>query len=440
MDGKALRGKLPRRSHARWKRSTSQPSPIETLRASDAKRMPELVPVRYGRMLQSPFAFYRGSAAIMAADLANTPSTGILVQACGDCHLMNFGAFATPERNIVFDINDFDETYPAPWEWDVKRLAASFVLAARSNGYSGVASKIAQTSVRAYRKWMRKYAHMHPLDAYYAKIGVAEFLALAPPRDRARIRKRVERVSAKRGHDVAYPKLTHVRDGTPRLRDNPPLIFHPEQSKEKGFDATVSATIAQYRETLSDERRILLDRYRFVDAAIKVVGIGSVGTQCWVALLMSASDEPLLLQFKEANDSVLAAYAGEGAYSHNGQRVVAGQRMMQTASDIFLGWMTGPDGRHFYGRQLRDAKMSAPVDAFDEAALQTYARACGWCLARAHARSGDAEAIATYLGSGPQFDEAASAFAEAYADQAERDHAALKAAVRAGHVEIAVQQ
>ncbi|MBP0465423.1 DUF2252 domain-containing protein [Roseomonas sp. PWR1] len=407
------------------------------LQASDAERLPELIPIRYGRMLQSPFAFFRGSAAVMAADLSATPATGLRVQACGDCHLANFGGFATPERNIIFDINDFDETLPAPWEWDVKRLAASFVLAARSIGLSdGKGRDAAVSVVRAYRKRVREFAEMHPLEVWYARITAEDVLAMVPAARVPLLRARIDKALSGSGSEFDFPKLAGVVGGRTSIRDTPPLIFHPDLARSKQFDEILNQVFAAYRETLSDDRRVLLDRYRVVDAAIKVVGVGSVGRRCWIVLMMSASNDPLFLQFKEAAASVLEPFAGASAYGHHGQRVVAGQRLMQPASDLFLGWVTAANGKQFYVRQLRDAKIKPLIETFDDELLELYARICGWSLARAHAKSSDVAGIAGYLGSGDAFDDAVGNFAVAYADQAERDHAVLKAAVRRGAVTV----
>lgn len=433
--GKLLRDKVSRADQGRWRAGQGRTDPIDILRASDEGRVPELVPIRYGRMLASPFAFYRGAASVMAADLATLPATGARVQACGDCHLMNFGGFATPERNVLFDINDFDETQPAPWEWDVKRLAASFVLAARANGLSDdVGREAATTCARSYRERIREFAQMHPLDVWYARITQGDFLALLPAGLRKQVRARLEREAQRSSSAAEFPKLADMVGGRLGIRDAPPLIFHPEGSREAGFLPMVERLLGQYRETLSDDRRALLDQYHVVDAAMKVVGVGSVGRRCWIALMMSASNDPLFLQFKEAVSSVLEPFAGESRYPHHGQRVVAGQRLMQPASDAFLGWMTSDAGVQFYVRQLRDMKIKPLVETFDAEMLQLYAEACGWVLARAHAKSADEAPIAGYLGAKDPFDEAMGAFAVAYADQAEHDHAQLKTAVRMGDV------
>lgn len=438
--GKVLRGEVPRESHAQWKPSPSRQNPLDILGKADETRVPELVPIRYGRMLPSPFTFFRGAAAIMAADLAQTPSIGVRVQACGDCHLKNFGGFATPERNIVFDINDFDETLPAPWEWDIKRLATSFVLAARSNGLpKSVARQLAITCAEHYRKSIRDFAKLTPLDLWYSRTTADDFINdLSDPRMRRTVEARVQKASSRRGADVDYPKLADVVDGKVRIRDTPPLIFHPEQTRDSGWQASVDDVVNQYRDSLPHERRELLDRYHFVDAALKVVGVGSVGTRCWVALMMSASNEPLFLQFKQASQSVLEPYAGKSAYDNSGQRVVVGQRIMQSASDIFLGW-THAEGRDFYVRQLRDAKIGPLVEEFDEGMFLAFSQACAKTLARAHAKSGNAWTIRGYLGKNDAFDTAIGTFAERYADQSEADHALLKAAVRSGKIDAYIE-
>ena len=439
--GRRLRDKVARAQHGVWKKGENRPDPIDILRAADVDRLPELVPIRYGRMLQSPFAFYRGAAGVMAADLATTAATGIPVQACGDCHLMNFGGFATPERNIVFDINDFDETLPAPWEWDVKRLATSFVLAARSNSLSdGKGRAAAVACARSYRKHLTDFSGMHPLDVWYARVTAEDVIGTVGAADQARVRTRVAKAARQDGSEVDFPKLAGMVSGRLSIRDTPPLIFHPEGSRDPEFQTVLDQVLSAYRETLTEDRRALLDRYHLVDAAIKVVGVGSVGRRCWIALLMSDSNDPLFLQFKEAVESVLDPYAGKSVYPHHGQRVVIGQRLMQPASDLFLGWVTvEATGKQYYVRQLRDAKIKALVEIFDNELLVVYAKACGWVLARAHAKAGDAATISGYLGTSGQIDETFGDFALAYADQAERDHGALKAAVRKGKV-IAYQE
>jgi uncharacterized protein (DUF2252 family) len=440
--GKRLRDTVPRSSQGVWKRHRDRADPLEILHASDAGRQTELLPIRYGRMLQTPFTFYRGSAAVMAADLAVTPTTNIRVQACGDCHLLNFGGFATPERSINFDINDFDETLPAPWEWDVKRLVASFVLAARANGLSESAGRdAAMAAARSYRERLREVAEMSPLEAWYTKIGTKEFFGLTDDEDiKKRVQRRIEKAKDDRASDIDFPKLAEMVGGQVQIKDQPPLIFHTEGSRTEGFRDMVEKALATYRETLPDDRKALLDRYRLVDAAMKVVGIGSVGRYCSIGLFMSSSNQPLFLQFKEAVPSVLEPYAGKSLYAHAGQRVVQGQRLMQSASDIFLGWTTGLRGNDLYVRQLRDAKIKPLVETFDRNMMELYGKACGWALARAHGRASHPWIIAGYLGTSDTFDEAMGDFAVAYADQAERDHAALKAAVSAGRIAVHIEE
>jgi uncharacterized protein (DUF2252 family) len=350
---------------------------------------------------------------------------------------MNFGGFATPERSIIFDMNDFDETLPAPFEWDVKRLAASFVLAARSLGFSDAKGRdVAETATRNYRKRLRDFAEMHPTEVWYARLTADDLIATLPKNRRAIVRDRIEKALERSGSEMDFPKLGQVVGGQPSIRDAPPLIFHPEVTRAPAFKGVIDAMLAEYRETLAEDRRSLLDRYRPMDAAIKVVGIGSVGRRCWILLMMSTSNEPLFLQFKEAAASVLEPFAGACAYPHHGQRVVMGQRLMQPTSDIFLGWVTGANGVHFYVRQLRDAKIKPLIETFDEEMLDLFAKTCGTVLARAHAKAGGVSQISGYLGSGDDFDEAMGRFAITYADQAERDHAALKAAVRQGKVRV----
>jgi len=439
--GKRLRDTVRRDAHTAWRAPGDRADPIGILRAADKTRQPDLVPLRYGRMLQSPFTFYRGSAGVMAADLAHTPVSGIHVQVCGDCHLMNFGGFATPERRLIFDINDLDETLPAPWEWDVKRLVASFVLAARSNGLSDAQGRDAAVAcARSYRQKMREFTAMDVLDVWYARLDESDVLSMLPQDRKAVLKKRIAKATAASSSELVFPKLVEGAGAQARIHDTPPTIFHAEASRAAGDLDMIRECFASYRETLAEDRRVLLDRYRLVDAAIKVVGIGSVGTLCMVALMMSVADNPLFLQFKQANASVLEAYAGRSAYPHHGQRVVMGQRLMQPASDLFLGWVVGPEGRHFYVRQLRDVKLSPLVETYDSEMLTIYGQLCGWALARAHAKAGDPWAISGYLGRrSDQFDQAMGQFALAYADQAERDHAALRAAVRAGTVEVQLE-
>ncbi|TCO82644.1 uncharacterized protein (DUF2252 family) [Plasticicumulans lactativorans] len=435
--GKARRQQVSRGVHAEWMPPSDRRDPVEILIESSAGRLPELLPIRYGRMLQSPFTFFRGAAAVMAADLARTPASGIQVQACGDCHLLNFGAFATPERKLLFDLNDFDETLPGPWEWDLKRLAASFVIAGRNNGFPDAAAQdTARAVARSYREHMDELSGMRALDVWYAHIEMDALLERFEDADTVRrARKRIAKAAARDVLEEDYPALVSEEGGKPRIRDNPPLIYHPEASGTAAFEETLRTAFAGYRESLPDDRRLLLDRYRIEDLAIKVVGVGSVGTACGILLMLAEVDDPLFLQVKEARTSVLEPYLGRSPYACRGQRVVVGQRLMQSASDIFLGWTVSPSGRHFYVRQLRDMKIKPMVELFDVDVMTAYAEACGWALARAHARSGDAARISGYLGKSARFDDALTAFAAAYAYQNERDHAALMQAVRAGRIE-----
>jgi uncharacterized protein (DUF2252 family) len=437
-EGKAIRDTCPRLNHADWKPPADRVDPIEILEASNKGRLPELIPVRYGRMIPSPFVFYRGAAAIMAADLAHTPATGIRVQSCGDAHLMNFGAFATPERRVIFDINDFDETLPAPWEWDVKRLATSFLIASRSNGFSEAdARKTALCCVRSYRERMAEFAQMRTLEVWYARLDLETILPRIKDQEaQKRLQRRVQKAEASDVLEVDFPKLVSVENGEPTIRDNPPLIYHLREQAGPEFEARVADAFARYRESLPDERRVLLDRYQRKDLAIKVVGVGSVGTFCAVILMMADVDDPLFLQVKEAGTSVLEPYAGKSIYANHGQRVVAGLRLMQSASDLFLGWTEGREGRHFYVRQLHDMKIKLLVELFTLKVMVQYAEYCGWALARAHARAGQPALIAGYLGKADQFDEAVADFATAYAGQNESDYKALVRAVRQGRIEV----
>ena len=437
--GKALREAVPREAHGHWKPAKDRRDIVDLLTASNDGRMHQLVPIRFGRMMQSPFTFYRGSAVIMAADLASTPVSGIRVQACGDAHLSNFGGFATPERRIVFDINDFDETLPAPWEWDLKRLAASVVVAGRQIRLSETdATRAARATVRSYRERTSDYASMRALDVWYDTIGVDRFLKeMDSPERRELIRQRLDRLQDKNVPEFLFPKLAEHRGNIPRIKDDPPLIFHPTAEQAPGMETSYREAIALYRELLAEHLRTLFDRYHFCDLAMKVVGIGSVGTLCGVALFMAADDDPIFLQVKEAAPSVLEPHAGRSRHANNGERVVVGQRLMQSASDLFLGWTRGGSGRDMYVRQLRDMKVSAIVEDFDAGDLRAYGRVCGWALARAHARSGDAAMIAGYMGASEIFDDAIAEFAVDYADQAHRDHRAFVKAIRQGRIEAA---
>ena len=436
-EGKSLRNKCSRQSHAVWKVPRNRPDPVSLLEKSSKGRIPRLVPIRYGRMMQSPFTFYRGAALNMAHDLAHTPGTGLHVQACGDSHLLNFGFFATPERLEIFDINDLDETLPAPWEWDVKRLAASFVLACRSNGFSEQCARDAAVyCARSYRERMAEFSQMPVLDVWYTHIDLQDLIPkIEDEQTRKRLQKRMAaaRKSSALEHD--FPKLVEVVGQLPRIRESPPLIYHWREGDEE-FSAGVHAAFANYRETLEENRRLLLDRYQLRDIAIKVVGVGSVGTWCGIALLLASARDPLFLQIKEARESVLEFYAGKSAFRNHGQRVVNGYRLMQSASDLFLGWCVGPAGRHFYVRQLRDMKIKLLVEVFRPATMMQYAELCGWTLAKAHARSGEPSRISGYLGKSDKFDKAVGDFSVAYADQSERDHKVFLKAVREGRIEV----
>jgi uncharacterized protein (DUF2252 family) len=434
--GRAARRVAPRGSHAEWAPAPDRPDPVDLLETQARDRIQELMPIRYSRMMASPFAFMRGSAIIMANDLASTPKTGIQAQLCGDTHLMNFGAYASPERALLFDVNDFDETLPGPWEWDIKRLAASFVVAGRHNGFDAAdCREAARASAASYRRRMAEFSEMGELEVWYTRVGAEEVSGLLTDAKKKTTKKVNKAVRKARGRDSlqALSKLTRVVDGRRMIIDDPPLLVRiPE---EDDIRAQVYAILESYKRTLQDDRRHLLERYRFVDAARKVVGVGSVGTRAYVVLLEGRDEnDPLFLQVKEAGTSVLENYVKSNTYEHHGHRVVAGQRLMQAASDIFLGWFRGTGGRDFYWRQLKDMKGSANVEGMSPDELVLYGGLCGWTLARAHARSGDRVEIAGYLGKSERFDRAIADFARAYADQIERDHAALCAAVKSGRL------
>jgi uncharacterized protein (DUF2252 family) len=447
--GKASRADAPRARHGDWAPAGDRPDPVELLEAQAVSRVGRLVPLRYGRMLASPFAFYRGAAAVMAADLAETPRSGFTVQLCGDAHLSNFGAFASPDRELLFDVNDFDETLPGPWEWDVMRLAASFAVAGRESGFKRRERQaIVAASVAEYREAMRRLAEIGNLDVWYTKMDVQAVAerwgAAAGKKEREAFRRNLAKTQSK-DRMRALSKLTREVDGKLRIVSEPPLIVPLDELTDGGaeeIEAQVLKILAAYRDTLPEDRRVLLDSYRFVDAALKVVGVGSVGTRAFVALLLGRdSGDPLFLQVKEAQRSVLEPYAEPSAFENQGERVVQGQRLTQAASDILLGWVRakGLDGnqRDFYVRQLWDQKGSAKVEGMDPGALTAYAQICGTTLAHAHARSGDRIAIAAYLGKGDSFDKSIAAFSETYADQNESDYEALKAAADEGRIEVA---
>ena len=447
--GKAARERAPRSSHAEWRPAPDRADPVELLEHQAVSRVAQLVPLRYARMLVSPFAFFRGAAAIMAADLAGSPRSGFEVQLCGDAHLSNFGAYASPDRELVFDVNDFDETLRGPWEWDLLRLAASFSVAGRANGLGGGERRaVVAATAAAYRERMCELAGLANLEVWYTSIDVETVAerwgAAAGKRELKAFRRNLAKTRAK-DRMRALSKLTREVDGRLRLVSEPPLIVPFDQLSDwdpREIGVRVREVIADYRETLSEDRRVLLDSYRFADAALKVVGVGSVGTRAWLVLMLGRDQEdPLFLQIKEAQASVLEPYASPTAYAQQGERVVQGQRLMQATSDILLGWVKarGIDGkrRDFYVRQLWDQKGSARIESMSPTALTAYAELCGMTLAQAHARSGDRIAIAAYLGKGDAFDRGLATFAESYADQSERDFEALQAAAAAGRVEAA---
>ena len=447
--GKTARAEVPRESHAEFDPPADRTDPLELLEEQEVSRVPDLVPVRHGRMMASAFSYFRGAALPMASDLATTPVSGLAVQACGDAHLSNFGVFGSAERLLVFDVNDFDETLPGPWEWDVKRLAASMEIAGRDNGFPGKKRReIVRATVASYRQSMRGFAGMTNLDVWYAHADLDQLRGQFESQMKARQRKLLGKGLAKartRDSMQEVAKLTHMVDGRPRIIADPPLLVPiddllPQQTDRKAFESQLADLIARYRRTLETDRRYLLEEFEFADMARKVVGVGSVGTRCWI-VLMSGRDEsdPLFLQVKEAEASVLSRFVGTSKYANQGQRVVAGQRLMQASSDIFLGWQrteAGLDGqtRDFYVRQLRDWKFSLPIEAMVPRGMRMYGELCGWTLARAHARSGDRIAIAAYLGGSDVFDQAITQFAAVYADQNEKDYQALVAAAASGQI------
>ena len=437
--GREARKQVPRSSHADWSPAPDRPDPVDVLTAQDATRLQSLVPIRHGRMSVSPFTFYRGAAAIMAGDLAPTPVSGIDVQLCGDAHLSNYGAFASAERNLVFDVNDFDETLPGPWEWDVKRLAASFALAGRSNGFKREQTTDAvMKSVEGYRTAMAHFAQQATLDIWYAELSVDKLAAaITKKSDRQRVSKSAAKARSKTSLK-AMAKLTERADGMLRIASSPPLIVPLRDLVGENADALrgqVEHSWELYRDSIRDDRRALLNRYRLVDIALKVVGVGSVGTRCMLALFVGRDDgDPLFLQVKEAEASVLEAHLAPSDYDVPGERVVQGQRLIQASGDIFLGWSSGDTGHHYYWRQFHDMKGSADVATMNPRRLGAYATVCGWTLAHAHARSSDPIAIAGYLGKGSSFDRALTQFAFTYADQNDLDYATMRSAIDDGRI------
>jgi len=445
--GKAARAEVPRSAHAAWEPAPNRRDPVVLLEEQAKTRVTELVPIRYGRMLVSPFTFFRGAAYLMASDLADGPRTGLHAQLCGDAHLSNFGGFAAPDRRLVVSVNDFDETLPGPFEWDVKRLVASFAVAGRDRGFDERERAAINMSVtRSYRETMAEFAGKRNLDLWYARLDVDEiigrFAQSASPKELKRFDRNVAKARAKDSLR-AFDKLTEMVDGEPRIASNPPIVVPVEEivppAEVHRLDELIRGVIRSYRRSLTGDRRRLLESYRYVHAARKVVGVGSVGTRAWILLMLGRDEsDPLFLQFKEAEASVLEPFLGKSSYNNHGQRVVEGQRLMQSASDIMLGWIRveALDGvsRDFYVRQLWDQKASALVELMEPRTLGAYAQVCGWTLARAHARSGDAIAISAYLGKSDSFDRALAAFAETYADQNERDYRALQDAVASGRI------
>ena len=428
--GKELRLRVRRKAQGEFKRIDNRPSVADMIKASDHDRLPDLIPIRHERMGVSPFTFYRGTAGIMAYDLSFLPRTDIIVQAIGDCHLMNFGGFATPERTLIFDANDFDETLPATWEWDIKRLATSFVLAARHNNLKASdAKELAFIHAQSYRRHIIEFAQMTLLDLWYMKFDIQAIRDKSKSMEmRQMLGNAVIKAQKETNEKIFYNITKHV-SGNFMITDQPPLIYHSPEMKDKEM---IIHFLDDYCKSLQDDRRWLFEQYKLVDVALKVIGVGSVGTRCYIVLMMNQKQEPLFLQVKEAKQSVLEKYTAKSQYAHSGQRVVEGQRLVQAASDIFLGWSTGPDGRQYYLRQLRDRKIAPSVEQFDMELLTAYARLCGRMLARAHAKTGNASMIAGYLGKSEMMDEAISNFAMAYADQTEKDFDDFKKAMKAG--------
>ncbi len=444
LQGRAKRAEVPRSSHAQWVEPPDRPDPITILEGQAGERVPDLVPIRYGRMVESPFAYFRGAAAPMAWDLAHTPSTDVRVQCCGDAHLMNFGMFAAPDRRLIFDVNDFDETLPGPFDWDVKRLAASFAVAADDNSFKpGVGAAAARNCARTYRVEMAKFATMRFLEVWYARIDVERIQQIfdaLQPRKAVRRRQRDIDKARQRTSRKAFLKLCQIVDGEYKIKPDYPMVVRYPVELDPSIFEQLHGAVEQYQQTLKADAREVLSRYYFGDFARKVVGVGSVGTEAFILLLMGdRPDEPLFLQLKEAQDSVLAPFVGPSEFKHQGERVVRGQRVTQAASDPFLGWTNGvpADGtepRAYYVRQLRDMKGNMDVPVMDPDQLKFYARLCGWALARAHARTGRASLISGYLGSGESFDHAIADFSAAYAEQNNRDHQRLVNAVASGRV------
>jgi uncharacterized protein (DUF2252 family) len=433
--GKEIRGKIPRSGQAEWKAPHSRPSVRAMIDLSNYDRLPELIPVRHFRMSASPFVFYRATASLMARDLSVTPSSGITVQICGDCHLMNFGGFATPERHVIMDINDFDETLPGPWEWDLKRLAVSFILAARDRGFSrNSADDIVKQLTAAYQEALDEFSNMNLLDLWYLKFDLEEIVKEQKNEQlKERLTKNLAKGS-KQTHDKVFYKMTSDNMGQFTITNQPPLILHPFNLNESM--EMINTFFDHYKDTLQPDRRLLLNQYHITDVALKVVGVGSVGTRCYVVLLLNDDNEPLFIQVKEARQSVIEPYTKPCAYKHNGERIVQGQRLMQSASDIFLGWTTGPQGRQYYLRQLRDKKISPDISTLNKEFLVIYAKYCARVLAKAHCKTNLGAVICGYIGKGDRFGEAIASFAELYADQTEKDFEEFKKAIQKGELPV----
>jgi uncharacterized protein (DUF2252 family) len=433
-EGKKQRSFIPRESHAEWNPKADRTDPVQILIDSSAGRVENLIPIRYGRMLQSPFAFLRGSAAVMARDLSSAQNSGVIVQCCGDCHLMNFGGYATPERNQVFDINDFDETLPAPFEWDIKRLAASIVVAGRFREFSDKDNKrAALNAVKTYTQKIREFSAMRQLEIWYNRIdesSIAEMFKSDP--EFVKRAKKISEKARERTHEFVFPRISELKDGKRRIIDDPPLIYHPDNTElmiKSAYDF-----FDNYYYSLPDDRKSLLNRYKLEDVALKVVGVGSVGTRCVIGLFSLSDKDAIILQFKEARPSVLENYAGSSIYKNHGERIVNGQRLMQTVSDIFLGWTQSSAGTDFYIRQLRDMKASATVENFTPQLLEDYSSLCGWALAKSHAKAGRSPEITGYIGKSDIFSKAIADFAVLYADQTGADFDLLKKAEKTGRI------
>jgi uncharacterized protein (DUF2252 family) len=440
--GSAIRKITPRSSHQEWNPAENREDPVEILIKTSIGRVESLLPLRYSRMMESPFTFFRGSAAIMAADLVQTPNTGIDLQLCGDCHLMNFGGFATPERKLVFDINDFDETFPGPWEWDLKRLASSFVVAGKWRKFPDRTCKeFAWNVADSYKRHMLDYSKLSALQIWYADIDLSELIERGDDEDiKSFQQKRIKKASEYTAHEKEFAKMTYQEGSKAKIKDDPPLIYHPTGEEGERILREAEAVHKRYMQSLSDDKKVLLSRYTLQDIAIKVVGVGSVGTLCGISLLMSATGEPIFLQFKEARKSVLESNVKtKGKYTHQGERIVMGQKMMQSASDMFLGWTKDDRDKFFYIRQLRDAKVKPVLEIMKPKNMADYAKACGWALARAHARTGDPSLLSGYIGKSNEFANAISKFSMAYADQNESDYNKMLEAIKEGRLPISTE-